>query len=67
MINVRKLYRSRTNRKLAGVIGGISQYIGLDASLLRVLFIISLFFTVGTPVILYMIFVFLVPNEEGDF
>ncbi|WVE39999.1 PspC domain-containing protein, partial [Priestia megaterium] len=53
--------------KLAGVIGGISQYIGIDASLLRVLFIISLFFTVGTPVILYMIFVFLVPNEEGDF
>ena len=46
---MRKLYRSRTNRKLAGVIGGISQYIGIDASLLRVLFIISLFFTVGTP------------------
>ncbi|MER2141630.1 MAG: PspC domain-containing protein, partial [Priestia megaterium] len=33
---MRKLYRSRTNSKLAGVIGGISQYIGIDASLLRV-------------------------------
>ncbi|MCJ7984195.1 PspC domain-containing protein [Priestia sp. OVL9] len=55
---MRKLYRSRTNRKLAGVIGGISQYIGIDASLLRVLFIISLFFTVGTRHFIYDFCVF---------
>jgi phage shock protein PspC (stress-responsive transcriptional regulator) len=34
----RKLYRSETNRKLAGVCGGLAQYI--DATLIRVLFVL---------------------------
>jgi phage shock protein PspC (stress-responsive transcriptional regulator) len=36
----RKLYRSKTNRKLAGVCGGLAQYINIDATLIRVLFVL---------------------------
>ena len=35
----RKLYRSKTNRKLAWVCGGLAQYFNVDATLIRVLFV----------------------------
>jgi PspC domain-containing protein len=35
MAQIRKLYRSRTNRKLAGVCGGLAQYLNTDATLIR--------------------------------
>ena len=40
MAQARKLYRSRTNRKLAGVCGGLAQYLSTDATLIRVLFVV---------------------------
>src|SRR5215211_2147969 len=36
----RKLYRSKTNRKLAGVCGGLAQYFNIDSTLIRVLFVL---------------------------
>jgi phage shock protein C len=38
MAETRKLYRSRSNRQVAGVCGGLAQYFNLDATLLRILF-----------------------------
>jgi phage shock protein C len=40
MAQARKLYRSRINRKLAGVCGGLAQYLNTDATLIRVLFVV---------------------------
>jgi phage shock protein C len=40
MAQTRRLYRSRTNRKLAGVCGGLAQYFNTDATLIRVLFVV---------------------------
>ena len=40
MAQTRKLYRSRTDRKLAGVCGGLAQYFNADATLMRVLFVV---------------------------
>ena len=40
MAEVRKLYRSRTNRQVAGVCGGLAEHFNLDATLLRVLFVV---------------------------
>jgi phage shock protein C len=40
MAETRKLYRSRTNRQVAGVCGGLAQYFNLDATLLRILFVV---------------------------
>jgi len=36
----RKLYRSKTNRQLAGVCGGLAEYFNLDVTLIRVLFVV---------------------------
>jgi phage shock protein C len=40
MAQTRKRYRSRTNRKLGGVCGGLAQYFNTDATLIRVLFVV---------------------------
>lgn len=61
-----KLTRSRTNRMLAGVLGGLSESFGMNATLLRILFVILLFSTGLMPMaVLYLIFVFVLSNKEG--
>jgi phage shock protein C len=58
----RKLYRSRTNRKLAGICGGLGQYFNVDATLLRVLFVL-LAVLGGSGLILYLALWIIVPRE----
>ena len=61
----KQLARSRTNRKLSGVIGGLSRYVGIDATILRVIFIILLIPTGFFPlVVVYGLLAFVLPNEE---
>jgi phage shock protein C len=58
----RKLYRSKTDRKLAGVCGGLAQYFNVDATLIRVLFIL-LAVLGGSGLVLYVAMWIIVPNE----
>jgi len=39
---MKKLYRSSTNKKIAGVCGGLAEYFGIDATIIRVIFVILL-------------------------
>jgi phage shock protein C len=58
----RKLYRSRTNRQVAGVCGGLAQYFNIDATLIRVLFIL-LAVLGGSGLVLYLAMWIIVPKE----
>jgi phage shock protein C len=58
----RKLYRSRTDRKLGGVCGGLAEYFNLDPTLLRVLFVV-LAVLGGSGLIIYLAMWILVPNQ----
>jgi len=58
----RKLYRSTTNRQVAGVCGGLAEYFNLDPTLIRVLFII-LAVLGGSGVILYIAMWIIVPKQ----
>jgi phage shock protein C len=61
----RKLYRSRTDRKLAGVCGGLAQYLNVDATVVRVVFII-LAVLGGATIPIYLAMWVIVPYEpEG--
>jgi phage shock protein C len=62
MASTRKLYRSTTNRQLAGVCGGLAEYFNLDATLIRVLFIV-LAVLGGSGVILYIAMWIIVPKQ----
>jgi phage shock protein C len=58
----RKLYRSTSNRQLAGVCGGLAEYFNLDPTLIRVLFII-LAVLGGSGLILYIALWIIVPKQ----
>jgi phage shock protein PspC (stress-responsive transcriptional regulator) len=60
----KKLERSKSNRILGGVCAGVANYLNMDPTLVRVLTVVISLFT-GVPVILYIIALFVVP-EEGS-
>lgn len=39
---MKRLYRSKTDRKIAGVCGGLAEYFGIDATIVRVIAVILL-------------------------
>ncbi len=58
----KKLYRSRTDRMIWGVCGGLARYLNVDPTLIRILFVITLFFgSLGFWV--YIIMTIVVPLE----
>lgn len=61
-MNSRRLYRCQHDRQLAGVASGIAEYLDLDPTLVRVLWIISVFFG-GFTILLYVILAFVMPLE----
>lgn len=59
----KRLYRSRTNRMLAGVCGGLGQYFNIDPTLVRVLAVVFLIFFNFATIIAYIILAIIVPLE----
>lgn len=58
----RKLYRSKTNRQVAGVCGGLAQHFNVDATLIRVLFVL-LAVLGGSGLVLYVAMWIIIPKE----
>ncbi|MGP4040687.1 PspC domain-containing protein [Gracilibacillus sp. D59] len=59
-----KLYRSETNQMVAGVLGGIAETTALDATILRLIYIILVIFTAGIPLtILYIAAAIIIPKR----
>ena len=58
----RKLYRSRTNKQVAGVCGGLAEYFNVDVTLMRVLFVL-LGILGAAGIVLYIAMWIFVPQE----
>jgi phage shock protein C len=58
----RKLYRSKTNRQVAGVCGGLAEHFNVDATLIRVLFVV-LAVLGGSGLLLYVAMWIIIPKE----
>ena len=58
----RRLYRCRHDKRLAGVSSGLSEYFDVDVSLVRILWVISIFFG-GLGILLYIVMAIVVPME----
>lgn len=50
----KKLYKSRTDKKWAGVCGGLAKYFGISSTVIRLLFIITFFAGSGTSLLVYI-------------
>lgn len=60
----KKLYRSKTNRVIAGVAGGLGEYFSIDPVIFRVLFV-ALAFAGGSGLLLYIIGMLVIPEASG--
>lgn len=66
-MNGKRLYRSRTERMVEGVCGGIAQYLGIDPTIVRLAFVA---FTLagGSGLLIYVLGMIIIPLEpEGPF
>jgi phage shock protein C len=57
-----RLERSNTNRVIGGVCGGIAEYLAVDATLVRVVFVFTAFITAGLFVLGYIVLLVLMPQ-----
>lgn len=61
----KSLRRSRQNRMIAGVVGGFARFYDLDATLLRIIFVLVSVFSAGFPgIVIYLILWLLMPLED---
>lgn len=67
MSDVKKLERPRTGRMVAGVCAAIANYFNLDATVVRVIYIIATISTVFSGVIIYFILTLLIPEKKKKF
>jgi len=63
-VNPRRLYRCRHDRQLAGVASGMAEYLDIDPTVVRILWILSAFLG-GFTILLYIILAFIVPLEPA--
>jgi len=60
-VSSHRLERSATDRVVGGVCGGIAEYLAVDATLVRVFFVIAGFLTAGLGVVAYIVLLVLMP------
>jgi phage shock protein PspC (stress-responsive transcriptional regulator) len=61
--NIKRLYRSTTDRVLGGVCAGIGNYFNLDPTLIRVAWVVG-FFAAGIGFLAYLIAWIIIPEER---
>ncbi len=60
---MKELKRSRTDRMIAGVCGGIGEYLGIDPNVIRLIWVGVSIFTVGTGILAYLLAWLILPEE----
>jgi phage shock protein C len=58
----RRLYRSRTDRMIAGLCGGLGNFLGMDPTIVRLIVVLITFMWPFTPLI-YLVMMLIVPEE----
>jgi phage shock protein C len=62
-IDQKKIYRSRHDKMLAGICGGLGKYFDIDPSFIRIGWVLATFFSVGAGLLVYVILIFIFPEE----
>jgi len=62
----KKLYRSRKERMVAGVCGGLAEYFDLDVSVIRILWVIGTLMSAGIGVLVYLIMLIVFPENPVE-
>ena len=62
---MQKLYRSRTNKKIAGICGGVAEYFNIDVTLIRLVWISAIIFA-GTGILAYLVCWLIIPKNPNS-
>jgi phage shock protein C len=61
-----KLFKSRTDRYISGVCGGLAKYLGISSTVIRLIFLAALLLGYGSPVLIYIAMAIVMPKEPID-
>jgi phage shock protein C len=61
-----RIYRSRNERMVAGVAGGIAEYADVDPTIVRLIWIAALLTTGPLALLLYLLCAIVIPREPGS-
>lgn len=65
---MKKLYKSKNDKMLSGVCGGIAQYFNCDATLIRLIWALVSLFSAGFPgLLLYIVCAIIIPEEPDSY
>ncbi|TCL60451.1 phage shock protein C (PspC) family protein [Kineothrix alysoides] len=60
----KKLTRSKFNRMISGVCGGLGNYLGMDPTVVRLIWLILSIASFGTGLIIYLVAAIVIPEED---
>lgn len=61
----KKLYRSKTDKKISGVCGGLAEYLAVDSTIIRILTVVAGLFSCFLVLFLYIACIFIIPEDSG--
>lgn len=62
----KKIYRSKTNRMISGVCGGLGEYFSIDPTIIRLFWLLLAISTSGGGIIAYIIAIIIMPEEDDN-
>jgi phage shock protein PspC (stress-responsive transcriptional regulator) len=62
MNDIKTLYRSKSNRMIAGVCAGLGDYLNIDPTVIRLLFVLGFFTFNGAMLLVYLIMAIVTPE-----
>ena len=62
----KKLYKSLKDRKIAGVCGGIAEYLNIDSNVIRIIWVIFAF-GFGTGILAYIVCALILNDNPGEY
>lgn len=65
MASDKRLVRSKTNKMIGGVCGGLGEYFDFDPTLIRLLFAVLILFGAGSPILLYLLMWIIIPGADS--
>ena len=62
----KQLCKISSKGKVSGVCAGLSEFFSVDVTLIRLIWVMAIFFGVGSPIIVYIIMVIVLPEYDPD-
>mgnify|MGYP001411142632 FL=1 len=60
----KKLLRSKKERMIGGVCGGLGNYFNIDPTIVRLIFVLSFFFLFQSSLLVYLLLLIIIPEEQ---